>query len=33
MVALVGYGSQLAMTTLERRLIRWKARDTARSLL
>lgn len=33
MVALVGYGSQLAMTTLERRLIRWKQRDTARSLL
>lgn len=33
MVALVGYGSQLAMTTLERRLIRWKSRDTARSLL
>ena len=33
MVALVGYGLQLAMTVLERRLIRWKARDTSRSLL
>ncbi|MBS0518384.1 MAG: ABC transporter permease [Proteobacteria bacterium] len=31
MVALLGYGSQLAMLALERRLIRWKPRDGARS--
>lgn len=33
MVALLGYGSQLAMSGLERRLIRWKSREPARSLL
>jgi NitT/TauT family transport system permease protein len=33
MVALVGYGSQLAMTLLESRLIRWKPRNRTRSQL
>jgi NitT/TauT family transport system permease protein len=33
MVALVGYGSQLAMTFLESRLIRWKPRNRTRSQL
>jgi len=32
-VALLGYGSQLAMMALERRLVRWKPRDGVRSQL
>lgn len=31
MVALLGYGSQLAMMALERRLVRWKPRDGTRA--
>jgi len=33
MVALLGYGSQLGMMALERRLVRWKPRDGVRAQL